>query len=65
MQNNMIIQVEHAMNVIMLQNLGNMHQHIPFTADTLSAFEDAISAADTEDFYADLPDLEDFDFDII
>jgi hypothetical protein len=62
MQNNFII--EHSMNVIMLQNLGPVHQHIPFTADALSAFEDALSSADTEILHADMPELEDFDFNI-
>jgi hypothetical protein len=63
MQNNMIIQVEYAMNVIMLQNIGNIHHHIIFAPDTLSVLEDRLSAADTDDFCADMPDLEDFDFD--
>jgi hypothetical protein len=64
MQNNMIIQVENAMNGIMLQNLGHAHQHLSFTADALSAFEDTLSAADTDDFYGNMPELQDFDFDI-
>ena len=41
-------------NLVLWQNIGTLHQHFEFNEDTLS---DALSAADTEDQYADLPDL--------
>ena len=41
-------------NVVLWQNIGTLHQHFELSQDTLS---DALSAADTEDEYSDLPDL--------
>ena len=64
MQNYNVFQVEDGMNFIMLQNIGPLHQHLLFTADAFALYEDALSAADTNDDYADMPDLEDFEFDI-
>ena len=41
-------------NVVLWQNIGALHQHFELNQHTLS---DALSAADTEDEYSDLPNL--------
>ncbi len=61
MSNNLIFvdfYIEHQIFVLW-QNMGTLDQHTEFNEETIS---DALSAADTEDCYADIPDLSEDNF---
>ena len=47
--------------VVVLQNIGPFHHHGAALMNE-EAILDALSAADTDDFFADVPDLVDADF---